>query len=159
MVELLLENLENKGLLNNTVIVAFTDHYLYTLDNIHILDKYKDVDTNLINHTPFFIWSNDIEPMKIDNVTSQIDILPTVLNLFDLYRNPNNYIGKDALNPDYEGLVFFSDYSWYDGNVYVSDGVVRNKKKISEYELNEKNNYVSYIAKKNDLALKFNYFK
>ena len=30
---------------------------------------------------------------------------------------------------------------------------------LSDYELNEKNNYVSYIAKKNDLALKFNYFK
>lgn len=159
MVELLLKNLEDKGLLDDTVIVAFTDHYLYTLNNIHILDKYKDTDTNLINHTPFFIWSNDIEPMKIDSVTSQIDILPTVLNLFGLYDNPNNYIGKDALNPDYEGIVFFSDYSWYDGNVYVENGVVKNKKNISDYELNEKNNYISYIAKKNDLALKFNYFK
>ena len=63
------------------------------------------------------------------------------------------------MNPDYEGIVFFSDYSWYDGNVYVSDGVVKNKKEISEYELNEKNNYISYIAKKNDLALKFDYYK
>jgi len=159
MVELLLKNLEDKGLLDDTVIVAFTDHYLYTLNNIHILDKYKNTDTNLINHTPFFIWSNDIESMKIDSVTSQIDILPTVLNLFGLYDNPNNYIGKDALNPDYEGIVFFSDYSWYDGNVYVESGVVKNKKYISDYELNEKNNYISYIAKKNDLALKFNYFK
>ena len=159
MVELLLKNLDDKDLLDDTVIVAFTDHYLYTLNNIHILDKYKDVKTNLINHTPFFIWSNDMESMKIDNVTSQIDILPTVLNLFGLYDNPNNYIGKDALNPDYEGIVFFSDYSWYDGNVYVSDGVVKNKKEISEHELNEKNNYISYIAKKNDLALKFDYYK
>ena len=30
--------------------------------------------------------------------------------------NPNNYIGEDALNPNYDGIVFFSDYSWYDGD-------------------------------------------
>jgi len=159
MVELLLKDLEEKNLIDDTVIVAFSDHYLYTLNNKHILAKYKDVSTNLINHTPFFIWSSDLESANIEEVTSQIDILPTVLNLFGLYNNPNNYIGKDALAPDYKGIVFFSDYSWYDGNVYVVDGIVKNNKTITDEELKKKNNYVSYIAKKNDLTLKFNYFK
>ena len=159
MMELLLQNLEDNDLLDDTIIVAFADHYLYTLNNKKILSKYKDVSTNLINNTPFFIWSKNMKPMVIDDVTSQIDILPTVLNLFGLYSNPNNYIGKDALNPDYDGIVFFSDYSWYDGNVYVVDGAVKNNKEISSLDLNNKNNYISYISKKNDLALKYNYFK
>lgn len=159
MLELLLKDLEEKNLINDTVIVAFADHYLYTLNDRGILFQYKDTSTNLINHTPFFIWSNNMESTDINEVTSQIDILPTVLNLFGLYSNPNNYIGKDALNPDYDGIVFFDDYSWYDGNVYVMDGRVTNNKKIDIHELNDKNNYISYISRKNDLALKFNYFK
>ena len=114
----------------------------------------------MINHTPFFIWGYDIEATTINEVTSQIDILPTVLNLFGLYDNPKQFIGGDALDDDYEGIVFFSDYSWYDGNVYVVDGVIKDyKDKISVEELDKKNKYNSYIARKNDLALKFNYFK
>ena len=159
MMELLLQNLEEKELLDNTVIVVFTDHYLYTLSDKTILEQYKNTDNNLINKTPFFIWSDDLRPTKIREVTSQLNILPTVLNLFGLYQNPNYYIGEDALNLNYNGMVFFSDYSWYDGNVYVKDGEVINDKSISYDRLEEKNYYINYITQKNDLALKFNYFK
>ena len=159
MIELLLQNLEEKNLLNNTVIVVFTDHYLYTVEDKTILEKYKETKNNLINKTPFFIWSKNTKKNNINKVTSQLNILPTVLNLFGINHNPNNYIGTDALNPEYEGIVFFSDYSWYDGNVYVEDGKVTNNKNISYDKLEEKNYYISYITKKNDLALKFNYFK
>ena len=51
-----LNKLEEKSLLENTVIVVYTDHYLYTLSDQTILDKYKDTKNNLINHTPFFIY-------------------------------------------------------------------------------------------------------
>ena len=159
MMELILKNLEEKGLINNTVIVVFTDHYLYTIENKDTLAKYKETSNNLINKTPFFIWSKDTKKTNITKVTSQLNILPTVLNLFGVEHSTNNYIGTDALDPKYEGIVFFSDYSWYDGNVYVEDGEVTNKKKISYEKLEEKNYYISSITKKNDLALKYNYFK
>jgi len=159
MMELLLQNLEEKGLIDNTVIVAYADHYLYTIANQNILDNYKNTNNNLINKTPFFIWSNDIKKTTIKKTTSQLNILPTVLNLFNYSYNPNNYIGQDALNPKYEGIVFFDDYSWYDGNVYVENGIVTNNKKISYDKLEEKNYYINYITRKNDLTLKFNYFK
>jgi len=159
MIELLLKNLKEKNLLENTAIVLFSDHYLYTVNDKYLLKKYKETDNNLINKTPFFIWSSDISPTTIKKTTSQLNILPTVLNLMGIKYNQNNYIGKDALYNKYEGIVFFDDYSWYDGNVYVKDGYVTNKKKISQKKLDEKNYYISYITKKNDLALKFNYFK
>ena len=88
-----------------------------------------------------------------------MNVLPTTLNLFGIDYNPNNYIGTDALDPKYDGIVFFSDYSWYDGNVYVEAGEVTNGKSISYDKLEEKNYHISSITKKNDLALKFNYFK
>lgn len=159
MMKLLLQKLEENNLLDNTVIVAFTDHYLYTIEDKTILDTYKETSNNLINKTPFFIWSKDMKQTKVNKVTSQLNILPTTLNLFGIEYSSNNYIGTDALSQNYEGIVFFSDYSWFDGNVYVENGEVINNKYISESSLEEKNYYISYITKKNDLTLKYNYFK
>ncbi len=158
MVELLLQKLEANNLIDNTVIVVFTDHYLYTLNDQTILAKYKETDNNLINNTPFFIWDNGKTKKTIKEVTSQLDILPTVLNLFGIKYNKINYIGSDALASNYDGIVFFSDYSWYDGNVYVDGGEVTNNKKITDIRLEEKNTLVNNLIIRNDLTLKYDYF-
>ena len=159
MMELLLKKLTELNLIDDTVIVVFTDHYLYTVEDKTILDKYKNTSNNLINKTPFFIWQNNMKRTNIKEVTSQLNILPTTLNLFGINYNPNYYIGSDALSPNYKGIVFFSDYSWYDGNIYVDNGVIANNKSSSQEYLDEKNYYIHYLTKKNDLALKYNVFK
>ncbi len=159
MMQLLIENLKEKNLLDNTIIVVFTDHYLYTLEDKTILDKYKNTSNNLINRTPFFIWGKGVSNSSVKKVTSQLNILPTLLNLYGIEYNTNNYIGGDALDPSYDGIVFFSDYSWYDGNVYVENGEVTNNKKITEEQLEQKNFNVNNLTRKNDLALKYDYFK
>ena len=159
MMELLLNELKTRNLYNNITIVVLTDHYLYTLSDKTILDKYKNTSNNLINYTPFFIWNDGKDKKTVKTVTSQLNVLPTILNLFGIDYNPVNYIGSDALDNNYQKIVFFSDYSWYDGNVYVDGGIVTNKRYISEEALEDKNYYVNYLIKKNDLTLKYNYFK
>ena len=149
MVKLLIEALKENGLYENTVIVAFTDHYLYTLEDQSILEKYKNTDNNLINHTPFFIWSHDMEPFEVSKVNSQIDILPTVLNLFGINYNENDYMGNDIFDDKFSGYVFFNDYSWYDGNIYAEKGT-HNK---------SMNEIVNLKIKQNDLTLKNDYYK
>ena len=159
MINLLITKLRDNNLLENTVIIAFADHYLYTLTDQNILAQYKETNNNLINHTPFLIWKDGMKKQTVKEVTSQLNILPTTINLFGLEYHPNYYIGTDALNPDYKGYTFFPDYSWYDGNVYVEGGVVTNGKEIDPTALEEKNHYINYVIKKNDLTLKYNYFK
>lgn len=159
MISLLLEKLKEKNLIDNTIIVAFSDHYLYTVEDQSIIYNYKKVTNNLINKTPFIIWNNGKTKAVIKKTTSQLNILPTVLNLYGFEYDQNNYIMKDALSNNYSGIVFFSDYSWYDGNVYVEGGEVTNGKKISKDLLEEKNIIVTELTKKNDLTLKYNYFK
>ena len=160
MVGLLIQALKDNGLYDNTVIVAYADHYLYTLDDKSILDKYKETSNNLINHTPFFIWSSDLGQLtSISKVNMQMDILPTVLNLFGIDYNSNNYIGHDILSNDFKGYAFFSDYSWYDGKVYVENQQITNGKKMSTNKLDSMNNLISNVIKKNDLTLKYDYFK
>ena len=158
-VGLLIQALRDNDLYNNTVIVAYADHYLYSVSDQTILDKYKDTSSNLINKTPFFIWSSGLKKANITKVTSQLNILPTFLNLMGVDYNEKWYLSKDALSNNYQPVTIFSDLSWYDGNIYVVDGIVKNDKKISKNNLEDKNNYVEYLIKKNDLVLKYNYFK
>ncbi len=159
MVGLLIQALKDNNLYDNTVIVAYADHYLYTINDKSVLDKYKETDNNLINRTPFFIWSSDVKSQKIDKANMQMNILPTVLNLFGIDYNSNYYIGKDILSDDYEPLAFFSDSSWYDGNAYVSDAKVTNGAKIFEDEVEKKSKTVEELIKKNDLTLKYDFLK
>lgn len=170
-VGLLMEALEDSGHMEDTIIVAYADHYLYTLNDKTILDKYKETNTNLINHTPFFIWSNDIADIKENGDTqrdgvaihytktnSQIDILPTVLNMLGIKFYDEYYIGSDILDNGYTGFAFFSDYSWYDGNVYVENGEAI-KGSIQRDILDSKNTHINELIQKNDLTLKYDYFR
>ena len=68
-----------------------------------------------------------MQPKNINKVTMQMNILPTVLNLFGIDYNSNYYLGTNALAKNYKGIAFFSDYSWYDGNVYVDNDKILNK--------------------------------
>ena len=88
----------------------------------------------------------------------QINILPTVLNLFGIDYNSNDYLGTNALADDYKGIAFFNDYSWYDGNVYVDDNEILNNGSLSQKKIKENTAYVHNIIRKNDLTLKYDYF-
>ena len=49
--------------------------------------------------------------ITIDKVGSQIDVLPTLLNLFGVEYDSRMIVGKDILS-DYPGLAIFSNRSW-----------------------------------------------
>ena len=158
MMSLLLEKLEEKELINDTAIVVITDHYLYTISDLSIIARYKETSNNMINETPFFIWSKNLSKNNIKEVTTQLNVLPTILNLYGIKYNPNNYIAEDALDSNYKGLAFFSDYSWYDGKTYFDSTFDMDGNNINKEDIENKNYKVSYLARKNDLTLKFNYF-
>ena len=106
MFKILLEKIEADNKLEDTVIVAFTDHP----NNVIVREDESDV----LNKTVFFIYNNEMESNQIETITSTINILPTIKNLFGLESN-FIYPGYDALNTDEEYIVF-KDYTYYDGN-------------------------------------------
>ena len=160
MIGMLLDGLSENGLYDSTVIVVYADHYLYTMEDKSVLARHKaHAEDNRINHTPFFIWGTGSAPAEIPAVNSQLDILPTVLNLFGISYVPSNYIGADILDPSYRGIVFFPDASFYDGRVYVENGVIRDGGGVSEEELTELKKTVNDRIRKNDLTLRLDWFK
>lgn len=124
----LLRELEAHGELENTVIVAVTDHYTYGYkDTASLLTLSGVEEPLLLEKTPCFIWSADLQPMEVDKVLNTSDFLPTVLNLLGV-DSPYDYIGNDAFDSRYEGWVPFSNGSWIvGGNAYDAAG----KKRIS----------------------------
>ena len=78
----------------------------------------KGVDNmNLLQHTDLFLWSRDLPAGQVEKVTSTVDVLPTLANLFGLDTAGAFLAGHDALG-DQGGYVFFNDGSWFDGETY-----------------------------------------
>ena len=99
-----------------------------------------------------------MEQVVVDKVNSQIDILPTVLNLFGVKYREQYYIGNDIFDENYKGYVFFSDYSWYDGEIYVENGEVTNGKEVDSAYVEEMSVHINNLVQKNDSILIYNYF-
>ncbi len=112
----LLEELERKGQLENTVIIGVTDHYTYGYKNQEALLELSGVTTNLLlEKTPCFLWSAGLEAQEISKTLMTADLLPTVLNLMGI-DSPYSYIGHDAFDDSYPGYALFSSGSWITGN-------------------------------------------
>ena len=110
----LLNNLQEAGKLEDTVIVISGDHYPYglTLDEINEISTYQRDDTFEKYRMPLLIWSGSMkEPIKVEKIGSSLDILPTVLNLFGVEFDSRLLIGRDILS-DSDPLVIFSDRSF-----------------------------------------------
>lgn len=150
---ILLERLKEDNLLNDTVIVGFTDHYAYGIQDKEKLDKLKDGNKPLEN-CPFFIYYPGISKVEVNKVTNTTDILPTLLNLFGI--KSNYCIGRDAFDNDYNGIAYFPDGTWYDGDIFFERNKEYPKEKLEYIE--EVNNYLNKLQTVNDYVIKSNYF-
>ncbi|MBQ5568171.1 MAG: LTA synthase family protein [Oscillospiraceae bacterium] len=126
MMEVLLKSLEDAGKLDNTLIIAAPDHIPYS--DTDVLDELaaksfganetlakslseKNLDTEIYRSCAI-IWSHSMtEPVVVDKVTCQVDLLPTVSNLLGLSYDSRMLAGKDAMCED-EGMVIFHSKSW-----------------------------------------------
>ena len=114
----LLQELAQRGLLEQTVIIGVTDHYTYGFKNEEELLTLSGVtDKLLLEKTPCFIWSEDAPAMQVEKTLNTADFLPTMLNLLGV-QSPYSYLGQDAFDPDYPGYALFPNGSW------IADGVV-----------------------------------
>ncbi len=111
--ELLVERLDEAGVLENTVIVIAGDHYPYALSNKEIseLRGHKISEPYEKFKSTAIIWTPDMKPMTIEKTASNLDLLPTVSNLFGLDYDSRLLMGSDIFS-DRPGLVVFEDKDW-----------------------------------------------
>ncbi len=112
--EQLIANLEASGQLEDTVIALVGDHYPYTLttEEMNEMSDYEKDGIVEVNKSNFIIWNSEMEePIIVDKLGSQIDVLPTLLNLFGIEYDSRLIVGKDILS-DTGCVAIFSNYSW-----------------------------------------------
>ena len=111
--ELLLERLDEAGVLEDTVIAMAADHYPYGLTNEEISEfRGHDIDTTyeMFKNT-FILWTPGMKSESVDKLCCNMDILPTLLNMFGIEFDSRLLMGRDIFSPA-EGLVIFKDKNW-----------------------------------------------
>lgn len=104
----LVEQLEAKGIADDTVICLSADHYPYTLAETDV-DYYAeltgrqdtDLDTSRYRNA-LILWCGSMtEPVTVDVPCSAVDIVPTLSNLFGLSYDSRLLSGRDILDDSY----------------------------------------------------------
>lgn len=163
----LIDRLDQAGKLDNTLFVMCADHIPYfdiasmeelagvTFGDSAALEYLKEDEVNFdVYKNTLFIWSASMEePVKVDKICTQTDILPTVSNLMGLEYDSRMLPGTDIMS-DSSPLVIFSSQCWLtDMGLYnrytktftpaegvtmtqeEQDAYVENMKKIVRYRL------------------------
>ena len=131
--EYLINELEKAGIADDTVIVISPDHYAYGLtkseafgtDANYLPELFGYDPENVVerDHNSLIIWSGSLEkqtPIVVSEPVYSVDILPTLLNLFDLEYDSRLLAGRDVFS-DALPLVIWPDYSWLtDKGYYLS---------------------------------------
>ena len=128
----LLEMLEEKGIMDDTVVVISTDHFPYGLEPSDTWGTNKNYLAELIGQpvsncfirdkSTLILWSGCLEDkdLRVDGPTMSLDILPTLSNLFGVEYDSRLMCGRDVFSDQLE-LAFWLDGSWktdkgtYDG--------------------------------------------
>jgi phosphoglycerol transferase MdoB-like AlkP superfamily enzyme len=151
--EKLIQELEKKGIAEDTLIAISPDHYPYglTLNEISELagkEIKSDVD---LDRGIFILWSKGMEPVKIDKVCSSLDIIPTLSNLMGLEYDSRLLMGRDIFS-DSEPLVMFSDRS------FITDKAFYNARTNEVTSFTDENIESSYIKETAETVInKFKY--
>lgn len=173
----LIENLDSKGLLDNTVIVIYGDHdakikeseYNYYINydpftNTVLSDGdegYIPIDEycyNINRRVPFIIWSKDhknYEPVEIDNVAGMYDVLPTLGNMFGF--NNEYALGHDLFSSyAKDNIVVFPNANFITNRIYYSNSkqeyfdLVKYKNAITSVSCNQVYDYSNGLPKIKD---------
>jgi len=161
-----INNLDEAGLLENTVIVIYGDHdarlprrdfnrlYNYNPETDTLLDEedpnFKRVDYyqyELDRKVPFIIWTKEKKlSQKVDTVMGMYDVLPTLGNMFG-FRS-NYQIGKDIFSIK-ENIVVFLNGNWLTDKVYYNsqkgEYLLLKDEPIEEDYINRNNEYADTI--------------
>lgn len=133
-----IEQLDEEGLLDNTVIVIYGDHdaklktseyeYLYNFDpetqtmldvndpDYHKVDAYE---YELNRKVPFIIWTKDKKfNVEVKEVMGMYDVLPTLGNMLGF--ESEYALGHDMFSVD-ENIVVFPDGNWLTDKMYYNN--------------------------------------
>ena len=158
--ESLINILEEKDILDDTVIVLLCDHYPYglTIDEINELSSYERDSVVEVNSNNLIIWNSTLKDKKITKTCMSIDVIPTVYNLFGLDYDSRLFMGKDILS-NADGIAFFSNRSFKTDKITYFASTNTANIDVSKDYINEISNIISNRRNISKLIIKTNFYK
>lgn len=151
--EYLIDQLEEAGVMDNTLIVLLPDHYPYTLG----LDKLSSLAETDLLKTSFdkefnkfkgclLMWSASMEePIIVDDMMCELDVLPTMLNLLGMEFDSRLLMGTDIFS-DSEHIAILGDRSFITDKLYfdssTGDVTLKDGENLDEEYIDRINNIV-----------------
>ncbi len=144
--------------MDDLVIVIYGDHCV-KMYNEEAEKSAEQILGRTLDDTPLAIWYEGIEPMTIEKYCTDIDLLPTLFNLYNIDYDKNTVLGNDIFDDRYHGFQFTTDWIIStDDYVYNSSEASFERLNISEEEAYESlNRYLEYQEISNLIYLN-NYF-
>jgi lipoteichoic acid synthase len=124
-IETLIRLLDEQGILEDTVLILYGDHFPLKTEKQIFLD-YGDPYNNRargfnINILPMIIYNSEVQGDQRSTISSTFDLVPTIANLFDLDYDPRLYFGIDMFDTNQERVVPYASLNW--NNQYGSYSV------------------------------------
>lgn len=115
--------LEKDGLLEDTVLILYTDHYGKYMTDKNFLGDVKGAARSPVElyRTPCVLYGGGLKAQKVEKAAWSGDLAPTVANLYGLRQGERFYAGDDIFG-DGGGVVMLPNSSWYDGERYYDGG-------------------------------------
>ena len=126
-IEQMFKQLEESGLLDNTMIVLYGDHYGIS-DNHNdameeiIGEEITPVENADLQRVPLFIYVPDMEGGANHTYGGQTDLLPTVLHLLGVNSQEYIQFGTDLLSDEHNEVVPFRNGDFVSPTIYSIDG-------------------------------------
>lgn len=180
----LITQLDENGLLDNTVVIVYGDHdaklsrkeynllYNYDKENDSILPEddpnYKEYDSyqyELGRKVPFIIWTKDMQGTDLNkeytDAMSMYDVEPTIGNMFGY---SNEYaLGHDIFDIKDQNIVVFPNGNWLTNRVYYNsqkeEYLSLTNEAITEEEIKKNSKYASDLLEVSDDIIVFDLLK
>ena len=144
----LMERLEQAGVADRTAIVIAGDHFPYGLTNQQYsslvgyeLDAFSKYKSSLI------FWVGGLEePIVVEDYCCNVDILPTILNLWGLEYDSRMLAGTDVFS-DSTHMAVLIDKSWLTDKVWFDANTGK-----ARYLVEEENVPAGYVENMNQLV-------
>lgn len=166
--ETLINKLSSANKLDDTVIALVGDHHPYYLTDRIDMDDYNKLSTYErdgsieLYHSNFILYNNAMDVVRVDKVGGQLDVIPTIYNLFGLNYDSRLLMGTDLLSED-QGVVIMADGSWVNdiGKYYSYNGefVGKDGSEVSDSYIKGINRKVKNIKNISLMMMENNYYQ
>ncbi len=132
-VKVLFEDLKEKGLYENSIIVMYGDHYGISENHNEAMTQYlgeevTDFTSAELQKVPFFVHIPGYgEGYVDDEVGGQVDMRPTIMNLMGIDTSKDIQFGGDLFSEEHEEFVVFRDGRFVTDEVVYAGNVCYDK--------------------------------